>query len=150
MEIDSRNSVQIPIIFVLLVSFVFLTSCCMPESGDGAINNPPWPVTGPTDVQTLRSNDLSFTLEIRDYGNNLLIPGQFDPDGDAVTMEATLEDIDDWDVIPLVTVSPAGVFTITWDDDLLYLFATFSITVSDGEFTTPSTIDIDVYFDVDI
>jgi len=110
-------------------------------------NRPPWPVTGPAVYQTLTAVNNSFTLVLRDSDNKLLAPGEFDPDGDAVKMFATLKSIDNPAVIPVVTITPEGVFSVAWAPELLYLFATYSVTVSDGEFETPSTVDISVFFD---
>jgi len=110
-------------------------------------NHPPWPVTGPTTpYQTLTATNTSFTLELRDDKDKLLVPGEFDPDGDGVTMFATLKAIDNPAVTPVVTISPEGVFNVTWAPELLYLFATYSVTVSDGELETLSTVDISVFF----
>jgi|GEM_PF-2354887 len=117
---------------------------------DPGANDPPWPVTGPGGDIIMTSANHSFMLEISDdTGTVITDPADFDPDGDMVEFIPTLLSIDDPSKEPVVTISSSGEFAIVWDSTLdgSFIYAKYSIAVSDGENTTlpENTITIFIY-----
>jgi hypothetical protein len=106
------------------------------------VNNPPWPVTGPTGTNEM-TDESTIYLEITDnYGKVISGSGPFDPDGDIVTFEAIL-DTDKSDIVPVdvvisVSISSDGLFKINWTPDGNQYDLYYDIYSSDGEFTTKS------------
>ena len=144
--------------FSVALLLLGLLSCGNPNQGTQ--NTAPWPVSGPTGPIFLTAtggNSMSFELEITNNLNLIVTnPGPFDPDNDIVEFIEVIETIDGVDVggvpapafLPIVEITPDGVFHIAGDATLVGHFATFTVSVSDGEFTVPyvGTNQITIFF----
>ena len=118
-----------------------------PVDPDPPVNNPPWPVTGPTDPQDLTSG-MSFKLEVSDDQGIIDNPDNFDPDGDDVEFTAILSrPFGSPGADPDVKISSDGTFYIdVWDPDIAGYFGYYEITISDGELSRTTDFEIVVNF----
>jgi len=130
-----------------LLFLLIIVSCSPPVSPVSGQNEPPWPVTGPDDLQELTLGILSFDLVISDDMGIVSDPHQYDPDGNTVSFTAVLSRLfTGTGADPVVTISGDGHFSVDWDPDLAGYYAYYTVVSSDGTLQTSSTVEIPIYF----
>jgi len=109
---------------------------------EDVINLAPWPVTGPTSpfgYIKVHEADPTIQLEVNDSTD----PADFDPNGDSITFEITnlttlnSTPTNDQYILDNTQITNAGLLSTVWDDLLVDINASFTITTNDAEFTTP-------------